>query len=40
MPHPAVAVYELDVFTLCAQACLMFNKETDAIELKMILSKL
>ena len=40
MPHPTPALYKLDVFTLCAQACLMFSKETDAIELKMILSKL
>ena len=40
MPHPTPVVYKLDVFTLCAQACLMFSKETDAIELKMILSKL
>jgi hypothetical protein len=40
MPHPTPAVYKLDVFTLCAQACLMFSKETDAIELKMILTSI
>ena len=40
MPHPTPALYKLDVFTLCAQACLMFSKETDVIELKMILCKL
>ena len=40
MPPPSPGVYKLDVFTLCLQACWMFSKETDAVELKMILSKL